>query len=577
MVEEHESAQEELKAAQEELLSSNEEFQSTNEELETSKEELQSANEELATTNEELRYRNRELGAINIERTEARDYADAIVETMREPLLVLDEELRVIRANRAFYEFFKTEPKFVEHGLFFALGEREWDTPGLRHLLEEVLPASTSFRDCEITTAFPRIGSKTLRLNARRLEWSGRALVLLVIEDITERQAALNALMEANRRKDEFLAMLAHELRNPLAAIRNGLEIWRRGANAAVQERAQELVERQLQKEIRLVDDLLDVSRISLGKISLKNGTVDLVQVVKQAVEELRPQLDARSHELKCSLPDEPIVVQGDATRLEQIAANLLSNSIKFTEPAGSIGIVLRRDANEAVLCVSDTGIGISPELLPAVFDLFVQGERSLERTEGGLGLGLTLVRRLLQLHGGSIQAESDGRGQGSKFTVRLPVAPSPSAAVGLPASTGRQRGNGRNAPRRILIVDDSADAAESSAMLLRLDDHEIQIAFDGLSALELARGFKPEIVLLDIGLPGLNGLEVARRLRQSPEGEGVMLVAISGYGQPKDHRRSLEAGFNRHLVKPVDREQFDAVIAAYEGRRVQSDADESQ
>lgn len=211
------------------------------------------------------------------------------------------------------------------------------------------------------------------------------------------------------------------------------------------------------------------------------------------------------------------------------------------------------------------------------MFDLFVQGERSLERTEGGLGLGLTLVRRLLQLHGGSIQAHSDGRGHGSKFTVRLPVAPSPSTAVGLPASTGRQRGNGRNAPRRILIVDDSADAAESSAMLLRLDDHEIQLAFDGLSALEAARGFKPEIVLLDIGLPGLNGLEVARRLRQSPEGQGLMLVAMSGYGQPEDHCRSLEAGFNRHLVKPVDHEQFDAVIAAYEGRRVRSDADESR
>lgn len=568
IVEEHESAQEELKAAQEELLSSNEEFQSTNEELETSKEELQSANEELATTNEELRHRNRELGTINTECTEARDYADAIVETMREPLLVLDEELRVIRANREFYEFFRTAPQVIEHGLFFALGEREWDIPALRRLLEEILPASTSFRDCEITTAFPRIGAKTLRINARRLQWSGRALILLAIEDITERQAALNALVDANRRKDEFLAMLAHELRNPLAAIRNGLEIWRRGPDAAMQERAQAMVERQLQKEIRLVDDLLDVSRISLGKISLKKDAVDLRQIVKQAVEELRPRLDARRHQLTCSLPNEPVTVEGDATRLEQIVANLLSNSIKFTEPGGSISIELRRDAKEAVICVSDIGIGIAPELLPAVFDLFVQGDRSLERTDGGLGLGLTLVRRLIQLHGGSIEAHSGGLGQGSKFTVHLPVQPRSAAAVGVPASGGPTRGNGRSDPRRILIVDDSADAAESSAMLLRLDDHEIQLAFDGPSALEASRSFKPEIVFLDIGLPGLNGLEVARRLRQSSEGAGQMLVALSGYGQPEDHRRSLEAGFDRHLVKPVDHEQLDAVIAAYEGKR---------
>jgi two-component system, chemotaxis family, CheB/CheR fusion protein len=574
IVEEHESAQEELKAAQEELLSSNEEFQSTNEELATSKEELQSANEELATTNEELRHRNRELGMINTERTEARDYADAIVETMREPLVVLDEELRVIRANREFYEFFQTAPQFVEKGLFFELGAREWDVPGLRRLLEEILPASTSFRDCEITATFPRIGSKTLRLNARRLQWSGRALILLAIEDITERQAALNALLDANRRKDEFLAMLAHELRNPLVAIRNGLEIWRRGADAAMQERAQAMVERQLRKEIRLVDDLLDVSRISLGKISLKKDAVDLVQIVKQAVEELRPRLDARRHQLTCSLPDEPVTVEGDATRLEQVVANLLSNSIKFTEPGGTIDVELRCDAKEAVICLRDTGIGIAPELLPAVFDLFVQGDRSLERSEGGLGLGLTLVRRLVKLHGGTIEAHSGGRGQGSKFTVRLPVQPRPSAAVGLPASASPSRGNGRNGRRRILIVDDSADAAESSAMLLRLDEHEIHIAFDGPSALEASRSFKPEIVFLDIGLPGLNGLEVAKRLRQSPEGAGVVLVALSGYGQPEDHRRSLEAGFDRHLVKPVDHAQLDAVIAAYEGKGMDAGGD---
>jgi two-component system CheB/CheR fusion protein len=394
-------------------------------------------------------------------------------------------------------------------------------------------------------------------------------LLLLALEDITERQAALAALTDANRRKDEFLAMLAHELRNPLAAIRNGLEIWRRGdATEAMQKRAQAMLERQMQKEIRLVDDLLDVSRISHGRILLKKDTVELTQIVTHAVEESRSLIQARRHEIICSLPDAPVPMIGDATRLEQIVANLLSNSAKFTEPGGRIRIELTHQDEEAVVRVTDNGIGIPPELLPAIFDLFVQAERSLDRAEGGLGLGLTLVRRLTELHGGSIEAHSRGRGQGAEFIVRLPALRSVPAALSAPTHPARH--NGGIAPRRILIVDDSADAAESSAMLLRLDGHETQTVFDGTSVLEAVQRFKPEIVLLDIGLPGLNGFEVARRLRDLPGGKQLLVVALSGYGQAQDRRQSRDAGFDQHLVKPVDSEQLSAVIASY------SDSDRS-
>jgi two-component system CheB/CheR fusion protein len=325
------------------------------------------------------------------------------------------------------------------------------------------------------------------------------------------------------------------------------------------------MLERQLKKEIRLVDDLLDVSRISRGTISLRRNSVDLVKIVREAVEEVRPQIDARHQELTLSIPDEPLTVEGDATRLEQVVANLLANSAKFTQPGGRIRIELGREAKDAVIQVIDNGVGMAPELLPSIFDLFVQAERSLERAEGGLGLGLTLARRLTELHGGSIEARSPGLGQGSKFIVRLPVTLHPRLADD--AQSLPEPGGGERTSRRILIVDDSVDAAESSAMLLQLNGHKIQVAFDGPSALEAARTFNPEIILLDIGLPGLNGFEVARHLRQSPGGTHALIVALSGYGRAEDRQHSLDAGFDQHLVKPVDLEQLDAVIAAYDGK----------
>lgn len=562
LIEEHEAAIEELKLAQEELLSSNEEFQSTNEELETAKEELQSTNEELSTTNDELRHRNRDFGKINEDLTQARDYADAIVETIHGPLLVLDESLRVIRANRAFYATFKTTHRLTEQGLIYELGDRQWDGPELRKLFEETLPSTGSFENFEVTRVFPAIGKRTMRLNGRTLSWKGHALILLAIEDVTDYQTTLNILRSNEQRTNEFLAMLAHELRNPLAAIRNAWEIWRRGdAGPEIEKQAQAMLDRQLLKEVRMVDDLLDISRITRGVIVLNRRAVDLVRLVNHAVAETRFLLEAHRHELVVELPNEVVWVDGDATRLEQVMTNLLGNSVKFTAPGGRISIALQRVDEDAVLTVTDTGIGIAPELLPDIFELFVQAERAVDRSQGGLGLGLTLVRRLAELHGGSVAAASAGLRQGSCFTVRLPLLSREVVRVmgaagtpDVPAVTA--------VSRRILVVDDSIDTAESLAMVLRLQNHSVEFAHDGAAALALTQRFQPEIVLLDIGLPDVDGYQVAGRLRALPEGAALLLIAVSGYGRPEDSGRSAEAGFDYHLVKPVDLNQLSRLIA---------------
>lgn len=560
LIEEHETAIEELKLAQEELLSSNEEFQSTNEELETAKEELQSTNEELSTTNDELRHRNRDFSKINEDLTQARDYADAIVETIHGPLLVLDERLRVIRANRAFYTTFKTTQQQTEQGLIYELGSQQWNEPALRRLFEETLLRNRSFEGYEVTRVFPVIGKKTMRLNGRALSWEGHSLILVAIDDVTDYLAALNALKSNERRTNEFLAMLAHELRNPLAAIRNAWEIWRRGdAGPEIERQAQAMLDRQLAKEVRLVDDLLDVSRITRGVIVLNKQPVDLVQLVNHAVEETRFLVEAQQHELVVELPTDAVWVDGDATRLEQVITNLLGNSIKFTAPGGRVSIALQWVEEDALLTVTDTGIGIAPELLPEIFELFVQAERSVDRAQGGLGLGLTLVRRLTELHGGSVAAESAGLQQGSRFSVRLPLlshdfvrgtiathdTPLTKSVVG----------------RRILVVDDSSDTAESLAMVLRLQNHTVEVAHDGAGAFAAVQIFEPEIVLLDIGLPDMDGYQVATRLRAA--NATLLLIAVSGYGRPEDLQRSNNAGFDHHLIKPIDVHQLNLLTTA--------------
>ncbi len=564
IIEEFEKAREQLQSAQEELLSSNEEFQSSNEELETAKEELQSTNEELATTNDELRQRNVDLHELNEELQQARDYSRAIVETVREPLLVLDGDLRVLNANRAFYSMFKTTPATTEHCLLYELGEpgnRNWDIPALRRQLDEVLPTSSAFADFEVTHVFPGIGEKTMRLNAIRLAWAGRALILLAMEDVTERLAAFDALKQADRRKDEFLAMLAHELRGPLAPIRNALEIWRGGnASEAALSQAQAIMDRQLRKETRLVDDLLDMSRITSGAILFKKEPVDLTLIARQAVESTHHQFDARRHELTLNLPSDSLIVEGDATRLEQVISNLLSNAAKYTKRGGRIALTLEPQGREALLTVVDNGIGIAPELLPVIFDLFTQGERSLDRTQGGLGIGLSLVRRLTQMHGGTVTAASKGLTHGSTFTLRIPLL---TDAGALPATAALTPQTAPVSARRILVVDDNVDSTESLTLLLQLEGHDVRAVLDGHTAIAAAMAFHPQVVLLDIGLPDLDGLEVARHFRTRPETRNALLIALTGYARPEDRQQCMDAGFDHHVVKPLDFERLRTLIAA--------------
>jgi signal transduction histidine kinase/CheY-like chemotaxis protein len=358
-------------------------------------------------------------------------------------------------------------------------------------------------------------------------------------------------LGDANRRKDEFLAMLAHELRNPLAPIRNAVQVMRLLVkNDANLVWAGDVVERQVQHMSRLVDDLLDVSRFSSGKMTLQKELTDLAGVVARAVETARPAVEAHGLQLSVGLPPERLQVEADPVRLAQVLANLLNNAAKYTPEGGRIWLTASREDGAAVLSVRDTGIGISADLLPHVFDLFTQGERALDRAQGGLGIGLTLVRSLVELHGGSVQAFSEGPGQGSEFVVRLPLAAEATAQADVPAGT--DGGSIPPSARRILIVEDNRDAAQSLALLLRLQGHEVQVVHDGLAALAVAGTFCPQVALLDIGLPGMSGYEVARQLRQQPAAAEMLLVALTGYCHDEDRRRSQEAGFNAHLVKPV-------------------------
>jgi signal transduction histidine kinase/DNA-binding response OmpR family regulator len=378
--------------------------------------------------------------------------------------------------------------------------------------------------------------------------------------EIAERRQAEARLEEASRRKDEFLAMLAHELRNPLAPIRNAVELIRLAAPTDTKVKwAADVTDRQVRQLTRLVDELLDVARISQGKVVLQLQCLDLVTLVSQCLDSHRDLLAARRQSLALSLPDLPLNLNGDATRLAQVVNNLLSNAIKYTPEGGAISVRVAHagthagaDEGEfALLEVSDDGIGIDADLLPHVFELFEQGKRALDRTQGGLGVGLTLVQRLVQLHGGDVVASSAGSGQGSQFRVRLPCLGEVGDAMVVKESDGRLPAAAVG--RRILVVDDNIDVVETTTMLLSLSGHQVHSAKDGLQALHAATEFRPEVVLLDIGLPLMDGYEVARRLRQMPQMAGALLIALTGYGQQGDRERGRDAGFDGHMLKPVD------------------------
>jgi PAS domain S-box-containing protein len=379
----------------------------------------------------------------------------------------------------------------------------------------------------------------------------GRLIIQCNIRDITERRRSEDWLKEADRRKDEFLAMLAHELRNPLAPIANAVEVMRMlDLDHPDLRWVQEVVDRQVRQMTRLVDDLLDVSRITSGKITLRKELVELTSIVATAIENCRHQTDAREQELTASIPAGPILLEADPARLEQLIANLLNNAAKYTEPRGKIWLSVEVRGDQVEVRVRDTGIGLAPEMLPRIFDLFAQADQSLARSQGGLGLGLTLVRRIVELHGGTVQAFSLGLGQGSELTVRLPVSkvcpsenPMPAPVATPVARTGL----------RVLVVDDNVDTLRGMTKLLHRSGYEVKVAHDGQTAIEAARAFQPEVVVLDIGLPGMDGYQVARKLRQEEDLKGALIIANSGYGQESDRVRSREAGFDHHLVKPID------------------------
>jgi PAS domain S-box-containing protein len=399
-----------------------------------------------------------------------------------------------------------------------------------------------------------------LEVSSRLIVRGGRPVGIQgIARDVTERKRAEEALREADRRKDEFLAMLAHELRNPLAPLRNAVQLLKvAGSDGAAVARARALMERQVEYLVRLVDDLLDVSRVLRGKVQLRRERLALAAAVGRAVEIAQPAIDAGGHALEVELSEEPVWLEGDPIRLAQVIANLLTNAAKYSERAGRIWLSGGREGTEAVVRVRDTGVGISAELLPHIFQLFVQADRSRGLAQGGLGVGLTVVRSLVELHGGRVTAHSEGPGRGSEFVVHLPAVPQ---AAGEPEA---RFGPALAAPprRRVLVVDDNVDAAESLGELLRLEGHEVRVAHDGPSALEAAAVGRPELVVLDLGMPGMDGFEVARRLRRLPGLEGVVVVALTGWGQDDDRRRSREAGFNHHLVKPAGPEAIQQLLA---------------
>ncbi len=388
-----------------------------------------------------------------------------------------------------------------------------------------------------------------------------------VVVDLTARKHAEDALRDADRRKDEFLATLSHELRNPLAPIRHALEVLKRaGGDRAVSEQARAIMERQLLQLVRITDDLLDISRITQDKLELRRSQIDLRTAVHGAVEATRPLIEAERHRLTVSLPDQPVWIEGDLTRLTQAFANLLNNAAKYTEPGGRITIAADVNDNDIVVAVNDSGIGIPPETLPRVFDMFMQFDGSRDRAQGGLGLGLTLVKRLVELHGGTVEAQSAGAGHGSTFLVRLPSA-APPAAAGA-SRTQRSKAAVRT---RILIAEDSADTAEMLRMMLELMGHDVVVTTDGVQAIVAAAEFHPEIAFLDIGMPRMDGYEAGQRIR-AMLGSRVVLVALTGWGQEEDKRRAQEAGFDHHFTKPADPDALETLITTCTARRATRD-----
>ncbi len=424
------------------------------------------------------------------------------------------------------------------------------DSPAAALALETLGNVTLVERPTRVTAL---VSTVRTALRARERQYQARDYLL-------EREKTAESLRQADRRKDEFLATLAHELRNPLAPIRNSVQILRMTAcNNPTAERVCEMMERQVNQMVRLVDDLMEVSRITRGLIELRKEETDLATVIRCAVETSRPLIDAGGHQLAISLPPEPIPLYGDSVRLGQVFANLLNNAAKYTERGGQIWLQAKREGSDAIVSVRDNGIGLSADMLPVVFEMFMQADRSTNRSQGGLGIGLTLVKNLVELHGGTIAARSDGPGSGSEFIVRLPV--------NALQHDGRPRSVGQKTPdfpqRRVLVVDDNRDAAASMGMLLKFLGTDVEVANDGIAALSAITSYRPDVVLLDIGMPGMDGFEVARRIRENRSFDNIVLIALTGWGQTEDRNRTQAAGFDHHLVKPADITALQSLLVA--------------
>ncbi|MGZ5559484.1 MAG: PAS domain-containing protein [Methylobacter sp.] len=473
----------------------------------------------------------------------------------------LDRDLRYLLTNDKLAEI---------NGLPAAahIGQRVHDivpmlAPAIEEIVSWILTTGEPIKNCELSGEVPSAPGVTrywnvswypLHDNTGEITGFG-----VIMAEITEHKQSEKALHEADRRKDEFLAMLAHELRNPLAPISNAVHLMKLSNPSPTQLAwCRDVIGRQVEHMVRLVDDLLDVSRISRGKIELKKQPVEVSTIVQRAVETSQPLIDAHRHQISIHLPPEPIIIEGDLVRLSQVVSNLLNNAAKYTDAGGCINLTVEPSGNELFIKVRDNGRGIDPSALPGLFQLFHQVDYSIDRAEGGLGIGLALVKNLVAMHGGEVSAQSEGRGKGSEFVIRLPLPQSP--AVPVPSQTNSKPAENS---LRILVVDDNKDAAESLSWLLSSQGHTVSLAYDGHTALEIALAEKPQVVLLDIGLPGMDGYEVARVLRQSPALGTTHLIALSGYGRQEDRELANAAGFNDYLTKPVNFDDLQRALSA--------------
>ncbi|MEO6445105.1 MAG: PAS domain S-box protein [Gemmatimonadaceae bacterium] len=529
--------------------------------------ELRQAHDELERRIEE---RTEQLGRANAALRESEEKLRLLADTIPQLAWMARTDGHIFWYNRRWYEYTGTMPEQMEGW--------GWQTVHDPDVLPKVLERwQGSIASGEpFDMVFPLKGADDTfrpfltRVNPLRDE-EGRILYWFGTNtDISDIKRMEQALRDADRRKDEFLATLAHELRNPLAPIRNSLQILKMPrVDAATVQQTTDMMERQVHHLVRLVDDLLDVSRVMRGKIELRREAVEVATIIARAVETTKPLIEVQHHRLDISVPTESLLLDADPVRLTQVVDNLLTNAAKYTEANGHLWLMARRDGDEAVLSVRDNGIGIAQDMLPHIFELFVQVDHASTKAQGGLGIGLTLVKNLVEMHNGSVEARSRGLGEGCEILIRLPLS-----AQRIDEDHGRELGRQLQQPPpsgyRLLVVDDNQDAANSLAMLLKLQGHEVRVAFSGVAALEIANTYTPDVVFLDIGMPGMDGYDVARLLRQQPGLEHLVLAALTGWGQREDRRRTAEAGFNHHLVKPVEPKALEAVLAELDRPDVQ-------